>query len=68
MAYCSASIIQSHTPLLVRQAHLWAVPLALWLLLDAHTAVVEPLDRAVCVVACDHLSIGHIVADAIARL
>lgn len=45
-----------------------AVPLPLRSLRQADAAVVEPLDRTVCVVATDHLSIGNLVTDAVSGL
>lgn len=46
----------------------WAVPLPLWLLSDTNTAVVEPLNQAVRVVAGDHLTIRNTIAYAVTRL
>jgi len=34
-----------------------AVPLALWLLCQPHARKVEPLNGALCVVACNHLAV-----------
>lgn len=44
------------------------VPLPLRSLRQTHTAVVEPLDRTVCVVTADHLTVRNLVADAVSRL
>lgn len=44
------------------------VPLPLRSLRQTHTAVVEPLDRTVCVITADHLAVRNLVADAVSGL
>ena len=47
---------------------LGAVPLALGLRGELHAVKVEPLDGAEVVVAADHVTVGHLVAQAVRRL
>lgn len=68
---CRSSWVRMPMPVLLLlelRRTLRAVPLALWLLCEAHAGKVEPLDGALGVVAGHHLAIGYILTQAVARL
>lgn len=53
------------SPSLHGRCTLWAVPLPFGCFGQTHTAVVKPLDRTILVITADHLSVRHLVTNAV---